>query len=160
MELAGGRDLLGASTSGRVAEAHSAAGRGYTTRAAWAQPRQPVVTHRRRRRAAGGALWCAAGSGVNGSVGGGAANGVHHAQGLAGVDTIELPQPEQAQVWTKFVAETLLPTKQGKFRLRGYRHTVRCRRARPSLPAAACAASSAEGHCVHVVWACCKVMQV
>ncbi|PSC75354.1 GTP cyclohydrolase II [Micractinium conductrix] len=27
-------------------------------------------------------------------------------------------------VWTKFVAETLLPTKQGKFRLRGYRHTV------------------------------------
>lgn len=28
-------------------------------------------------------------------------------------------------VWTKFVAETLLPTKQGKFRLRGYRHTVR-----------------------------------
>lgn len=28
------------------------------------------------------------------------------------------------QVWTKFVAETLLPTKLGKFRLRGYRHTV------------------------------------
>lgn len=25
---------------------------------------------------------------------------------------------------TKFVAETLLPTVQGKFRLRGYRHTV------------------------------------
>lgn len=31
---------------------------------------------------------------------------------------------EQPGVWTKFVAETLLPTKQGKFRLRGYRHTV------------------------------------
>ncbi|KAL4443403.1 hypothetical protein ABPG75_011140 [Micractinium tetrahymenae] len=28
------------------------------------------------------------------------------------------------RVWTKFVAETLLPTKLGKFRLRGYRHTV------------------------------------
>ena len=28
-------------------------------------------------------------------------------------------------VWTEFVAETLLPTNQGKFRLRGYRHTVR-----------------------------------
>jgi len=27
-------------------------------------------------------------------------------------------------VWTKFIAETLLPTSQGKFRLRGYRHTV------------------------------------
>jgi len=27
--------------------------------------------------------------------------------------------------WTEFVAETLLPTQQGKFRLRGYRHTVR-----------------------------------
>lgn len=31
----------------------------------------------------------------------------------------------QAQVWTTFVAETLLPTKGGKFKLRGYRHTVR-----------------------------------
>lgn len=28
-------------------------------------------------------------------------------------------------IWTEFVAETLLPTNQGKFRLRGYRHTVR-----------------------------------
>lgn len=27
-------------------------------------------------------------------------------------------------VWTEFVAETLLPTQMGKFRLRGYRHTV------------------------------------
>ena len=36
-------------------------------------------------------------------------------------------------VWTKFVAETLLPTKQGKFRLRGYRHTV-SRRTPPLLP--------------------------
>lgn len=31
---------------------------------------------------------------------------------------------EDESVWTKFVAETLLPTTQGKFRLRGYRHTV------------------------------------
>ena len=28
------------------------------------------------------------------------------------------------EVWTEFVAETLLPTTMGKFRLRGYRHTV------------------------------------
>jgi GTP cyclohydrolase II len=27
-------------------------------------------------------------------------------------------------VWTEFVAETLLPTNMGKFRLRGYRHTI------------------------------------
>lgn len=31
----------------------------------------------------------------------------------------------QELVWTKFVAETVLPTAQGKFKLRGYRHTVR-----------------------------------
>ncbi|KAL6771179.1 hypothetical protein ACKKBF_B34255 [Auxenochlorella protothecoides x Auxenochlorella symbiontica] len=30
----------------------------------------------------------------------------------------------QTQVWTTFVAETLLPTKRGKFKLRGYRHTT------------------------------------
>lgn len=35
------------------------------------------------------------------------------------------PKSEAPLVWTKFVAETLLPTGQGKFRLRGYRHTVR-----------------------------------
>jgi hypothetical protein len=34
-------------------------------------------------------------------------------------------EEDQPGVWTKFVAETLLPTKLGKFRLRGYRHTVR-----------------------------------
>lgn len=32
--------------------------------------------------------------------------------------------PESDEVWTEFVAETLLPTNMGKFRLRGYRHTV------------------------------------
>lgn len=32
---------------------------------------------------------------------------------------------EESTVWTEFVAETLLPTNHGKFRLRGYRHTVR-----------------------------------
>lgn len=35
------------------------------------------------------------------------------------------PGSDSPLVWTKFVAETLLPTKQGKFRVRGYRHTVR-----------------------------------
>ena len=33
-------------------------------------------------------------------------------------------EEDRAGVRTKFVAETLLPTNQGKFRLRGYRHTV------------------------------------
>lgn len=33
--------------------------------------------------------------------------------------------PETADARTDFVAETLLPTASGKFRLRGYRHTVR-----------------------------------
>jgi len=32
--------------------------------------------------------------------------------------------PGDGDVWTEFVAETLLPTQMGKFRLRGYRHTV------------------------------------
>ena len=32
--------------------------------------------------------------------------------------------PGSDEVWTEFVAETLLPTSMGKFRLRGYRHTV------------------------------------
>lgn len=36
----------------------------------------------------------------------------------------EAAAQQNPQVWTKFVAETLLPTKLGKFRLRGYRHTV------------------------------------
>jgi GTP cyclohydrolase II len=34
------------------------------------------------------------------------------------------PRQGDARAWTKFVAETLLPTEQGKFRLRGYRHTA------------------------------------
>lgn len=53
-------------------------------------------------------------------------------QQAAKLDTLELVGAdggggggEPPRVWTKFVAETLLPTKQGKFRLRGYRHTVR-----------------------------------
>jgi hypothetical protein len=32
---------------------------------------------------------------------------------------------DEKRVVTKFVAETLLPTKYGKFRLRGYKHSVR-----------------------------------
>lgn len=49
----------------------------------------------------------------------------------------EFVHPDSSKVLTKFVAETLLPTKYGKFRLRGYKHSVRlgrqagstCRRA-------------------------------
>lgn len=80
----------------------------------------------------------AAAAGSNGSSS--HANGVR--QQAAGVDLLEQQQPQQQEqqqgqqqgqqpaagqhprVWTKFVAETLLPTKLGKFRLRGYRHTV------------------------------------
>ncbi len=36
----------------------------------------------------------------------------------------EAPLPEQPFDCTEFVAETLLPTVSGKYRLRGYRHTV------------------------------------
>ena len=46
-----------------------------------------------------------------------------HQNGHAQQQEQELEPPPL--VWTKFVAETLLPTKQGRFRLRGYRHTVR-----------------------------------
>lgn len=41
-----------------------------------------------------------------------------------GTEASSLPDDEKS-VWTEFVAETLLPTNHGKFRLRGYRHTVR-----------------------------------
>ncbi len=34
-------------------------------------------------------------------------------------------EKQRPKFYTKFVAETLLPTQYGKFRLRGYRHTVR-----------------------------------
>jgi hypothetical protein len=62
-------------------------------------------------------------------------NGVARQQEQQEASCIDLQQQQQAPpgsqqdadrpgVWTKFVAETLLPTKQGKFRLRGYRHTV------------------------------------
>ncbi len=47
-------------------------------------------------------------------------NGVHQA-----TNPEEAPGKDVPIIWTKFVAETLLPTGQGKFRLRGYRHTVR-----------------------------------
>lgn len=41
-----------------------------------------------------------------------------------GAEASSSPDDEKS-IWTEFVAETLLPTNQGKFRLRGYRHTVR-----------------------------------
>lgn len=47
-------------------------------------------------------------------------NGVHSKQDE------DFPENNKL-VWTKFVAETLLPTSYGKLRLRGYRHTVRLR---------------------------------
>ncbi len=73
----------------------------------------------------------AAATGSNGSSS--RVNGVR--QQAASVDVLEQqqqgqqqeqqqPAAQQPRVWTKFVAETLLPTKLGKFRLRGYRHTV------------------------------------
>jgi hypothetical protein len=52
--------------------------------------------------------------------GNGVGNSIEHAM------TEEItPKTGAPLIWTKFVAETLLPTGQGKFRLRGYRHTVR-----------------------------------
>jgi GTP cyclohydrolase II len=51
-------------------------------------------------------------------------NGIRSAAQLH--QQVETPRPpsEGAAVSTTFVAETLLPTTQGKFRLRGYRHTT------------------------------------
>ena len=49
----------------------------------------------------------------------GTQNGLHKHR-----DELTSREKEAPIVWTKFVAETLLPTAQGKFRLRGYRHTV------------------------------------
>jgi hypothetical protein len=43
---------------------------------------------------------------------------------IRGVEQPELIRPPDRLVWTKFVAETLLPTSYGRFRVRGYRHTV------------------------------------
>jgi hypothetical protein len=55
-----------------------------------------------------------------GASGNGSGNGTQHVVS----DEIN-SKSEVPLIWTKFVAETLLPTGQGKFRLRGYRHTVR-----------------------------------
>lgn len=43
---------------------------------------------------------------------------------IRGVEQPELIRPPDRLVWTKFVAETLLPTSYGRFRVRGYRHTM------------------------------------
>jgi hypothetical protein len=37
---------------------------------------------------------------------------------------------EDLSVKTRYIAETLLPTRHGKFRLRGYKHSVRLRQPR------------------------------
>ena len=52
--------------------------------------------------------------------GNGKSNGVEHSKNPKNADFTS----DKPRVWTKFVAETLLPTTQGKFRVRGYRHTV------------------------------------
>jgi hypothetical protein len=49
----------------------------------------------------------------------------HQPAGGLATPSAEQPQQQPPLVWTTYVAETLLPTGQGKFRLRGYRHTVR-----------------------------------
>lgn len=41
--------------------------------------------------------------------------------------TLSVPIDE-TKVVTKFIAETLLPTRHGRFRLRGYKHSVRAQR--------------------------------
>jgi hypothetical protein len=47
------------------------------------------------------------------------------AVGQEASDNGDAPHSAVTATQTKFVAETLLPTRQGKYRLRGYRHTVR-----------------------------------
>eukprot|EP00798_Chlamydomonas_sp_ICE-L_P004530 gene4530-14696_t len=40
------------------------------------------------------------------------------------VDDSQVKKDQYARVITKFIAETLLPTRHGKFRLRGYKHSI------------------------------------
>lgn len=112
-----------------------------TQRAAWCLPPSAMVSGRRGRRAAGRravpALAAAVPSSESGSgSSNGAPNGVRRpalvqqvASQLgtlhpAGGSAADGGGAESPRSWTKFVAETLLPTQHGKFRLRGYRHTV------------------------------------
>lgn len=44
---------------------------------------------------------------------------VHRSAAMSSLDI------DEGHVVTRFIAETLLPTKHGKFRLRGYKHSVR-----------------------------------
>ena len=79
-----------------------------------------AAPQRRRQRQRPRLAPAAAGSNNGVTTHGGAGDAAHAAtQQLGSQDA------QTDRVWTKFVAETLLPTKQGKFRLRGYRHTVR-----------------------------------
>lgn len=115
-----------------------------TQRAAWCLPPSAMVSGGRGRRAAGRravpALAAAVPSSESGSgSGNGAPNGVRrpalvqqvasqlgtlHPAGGSAADGGGAAAAESPRSWTKFVAETLLPTQHGKFRLRGYRHTV------------------------------------
>ena len=135
MELAAARATAPAAVGGSRAAACA------SHRAAWCLPPSSIAVQRRGRRAAGrraapapAALAPSSGSGQNGLPSG--ARPMAEQQ-QAKLDTLERASGAAADgggsggsaepplVWTKFVAETLLPTKQGKFRLRGYRHTVR-----------------------------------
>lgn len=138
MELAAARGVAPAAPAAATTQRAAAWA---SHRAAWCTPPSVMVSARRGRRAAGRraghpALAAAVPSGEAGSSNG-APNGVrrpklvHQAAQLgtiepsASADGGGATAADPPRVWTKFVAETLLPTKQGKFRLRGYRHTVR-----------------------------------
>lgn len=95
-------------------------------RAAWCvPPRAALAAQRQRRRAAGRAVRRSSAQPLLASA---SSNGVPSAAAQGTIEpAADGQQQQQADelVWTKFVAETLLPTRHGKFRLRGYRHTVR-----------------------------------
>ena len=115
------------------------------SRAAWALPREALAGQHRRRRAAGRAQrWQAAAATSSSSSNGSSPQAMDTIEQKAQEVKEALQKgEEQGLVWTKFVAETLLPTKQGKFRLRGYRHTVRAACRLP--PAAAKPLAAAAG---------------
>lgn len=114
-----------------------------THRASWCLPPSYMVSARQGRRRAAGRRCvppvAAAASSESSGSSNGAPNGMRRPtlvqQAAAQLGTLDpaggsadggggAAAAEPPRNWTKFVAETLLPTQQGKFRLRGYRHTV------------------------------------
>ncbi|KAI7837493.1 hypothetical protein COHA_008684 [Chlorella ohadii] len=113
-----------------------------THRASWCLPPSYMVSARQGRRRAAGRRCvppvAAAASSESSGSSNGAPNGMRRPtlvqQAAAQLGTLDpaggsadggggAAAAEPPRNWTKFVAETLLPTQQGKFRLRGYRHT-------------------------------------